>query len=244
MFENYLPMGDSMTIDFYAASDAHAKGHEELKNVGAASLLFQNNDKVFPEFEHNDLRNRYPGIKLFDMSFDGATIGSLLHKDFQEKLAPYEKSKNLITITIGGNDLLEALQTVNQKKANSLQSKLNRIQTDFIELMKMLQKKCSQSDVIVTTLYDPTDDTGIMPCARELYPEFDIKHFTAFNQFVRDTTISHGFNIADVYWHFMGHGAMCGKEENFWYWKPHPIEPGLTGASEIRRVWLDVIDRF
>lgn len=241
MFEHYVPIGDSMTIDFYAASDAHSKGHTHLNQVGAASLLFANNKSVFPEFAGKDLVSLYPGIKFADLSFDGATIESLLDHEFMAKLAHYEHSKNLITLTVGGNDMLEALNAFDSKRIKSLEESLSKIEKNFEKLLSTFKKVCPKSTIIVTTLYDPTDDTGIMPCARELLCEFDVKFLTRFNQFVRDSTIDHGFSIAEVYQHFMGHGAMCGHEDNFWYWKTHPIEPGLTGASEIRRVWLDVI---
>lgn len=243
MFENYVPLGDSMTIDFYAASDAHSKGHD-LNEVGAASLLFKNNDELFPEFKENDLSSLFPGIELVNLAFDGATIKDLLENEFQQKLSAHKNAKNLITVTVGGNDLLAALQALDMKKTNLLQERLAKLESEFKTLMKFFQNTFKQSKVIITTLYDPTDDTGIMPCARELYSEFDVKYLTSFNQLVRDLSFDHGHNVAEVYWHFIGHGAMCGSDENFWYWKPHPIEPGLTGASEIRRVWLDVIKGF
>lgn len=244
MFENYVPLGDSMTIDFYAASDAHSKGYDGIKNVGAASLLLANNNEIFPEFKKQDLSTIFPGIDFIDLSFDGATISDLLEKEFQDKLQPFNKSKNIITVTIGGNDLLAALQALEMKKINSLPERLALIESEFKTLMKVLQDQFKNSKVIVTTLYDPTDDTGIMPCARELYSEFDAKYLSRFNQIIRELAFEHGHSVADVYWHFMGHGALCGSDENFWYWKTHPIEPGLTGASEIRRIWLDVIKGF
>lgn len=244
MFEYYIPIGDSMTIDFYAASDAHSKGHSHLEQVGAASLLFANNSEVFPEFAGNDLVSLFPGIKYADLSFDGATIESLLDHNFQVKLAQYEHSKNIITVTVGGNDLLEALNSFEMKRIKSLEESLLKIQKNFENLLVSFKKNCPESKFVITTLYDPTDDTGIMPCARELYSEFDVKYLNGFNQFVRDIASSHGFSVAEIYWHFRGHGSMCGREDNFWYWKPHPIEPGLIGASEIRRVWLDIIRAF
>jgi len=244
MFEHYIPIGDSMTIDFYAASDAHSKGYEHLNQVGAASLLFLNNSELFPEFKGQDLVSLYPEIKFADLSFDGATIQDLLDHEFQAKLAHYEHSRNLITVTVGGNDMLEALNAFEMKRISSLEESLSKIQKNLAKLLSAFAKICPESKVIITTLYDPTDDTGIMPCARELYSEFDVKFLTEFNRFVRESASNHGFSVADVYLHFMGHGALCGHEDNFWYWKPHPIEPGLTGASEIRRVWLDVISRF
>lgn len=48
--------------------------------------------------------------------------------------------------------------------------------------------------------------------------------------------------LADVNQHFLEHGLNASSLEEFWYWKPSPIEPGARGASKIRRVWLESLD--
>jgi hypothetical protein len=52
-----------------------------------------------------------------------------------------------------------------------------------------------------------------------------------------------GVILADVHRHLLGHG-MTAAEPDRWYWRRNPIEPGARGASEIRRVWWDLLEGF
>jgi hypothetical protein len=62
-FTRYVALGDSMSIDLYPAYDI--AGADELnfgmaglrRGLGAASLFFQNDDEIWPEFRHRDLRS-------------------------------------------------------------------------------------------------------------------------------------------------------------------------------------------
>jgi hypothetical protein len=47
--------------------------------------------------------------------------------------------------------------------------------------------------------------------------------------------------LADAYTHFLGRGVTA-PEADRWYWKRSLIEPNARGASEIRHLWLDVLD--
>jgi hypothetical protein len=50
-----------------------------------------------------------------------------------------------------------------------------------------------------------------------------------------------GTALADVYEHFIGHGAMAEPEDR-WYWRRSLVEPNAVGAQEIRRVWRETLD--
>ena len=47
--------------------------------------------------------------------------------------------------------------------------------------------------------------------------------------------------LADVYAHFLGHGASVPQADR-WYWSRSLVEPNAQGAHEIRRVWRDALD--
>ena len=47
--------------------------------------------------------------------------------------------------------------------------------------------------------------------------------------------------VADVYAHFLGHGASVSEPDR-WYWRRSLIEPNAVGAHEMRRLWRDVLD--
>ena len=50
-----------------------------------------------------------------------------------------------------------------------------------------------------------------------------------------------GTAVADVYRHFIGHGASVSADDR-WYWRRSLVEPNARGAHEIRRVWRNAID--
>ena len=102
--------------------------------------------------------------------------------------------------------------------------------------------KLRKSTIVVTTVYDPTDGTGIMPISAGYHGKIPVEYLAQFNDFVRHTAEAYDLLVADVHAHFRGHGAECGSAEEFWYLRSSPIEPSYRGASEIRRVWLQTIE--
>src|SRR5512133_1028561 len=115
-FSRYIALGDSMSIDLYPALDAGeidvAVALERVSTagrvapLGAASLLYKNSEEHWPDDAGNDLSSMFPGIELLNLASDGATIGEV----FGEQLPQLDDSTErlLITLTIGGNDLLSA----------------------------------------------------------------------------------------------------------------------------------------
>src|ERR1700759_4852654 len=95
-FTRYIALGDSVSIDLYPALDAgqidvavaleRAKTAGNVAPLGAASLLYQNSEALWPEETANDLISRYPGIQLVNVAEDGASIGDV----FGEQLAQVE----------------------------------------------------------------------------------------------------------------------------------------------------------
>jgi len=104
--------------------------------------------------------------------------------------------------------------------------------------MAKIRAAAPKALLVLTTVYDPTDGTGRMPGTRDLLP---VKFLHIFNDRVR-AAARHIPNsaFADVHGHFMGHG-ITAREEDRWYWSGSIIEPGIMGASEIRRIWLDAV---
>jgi hypothetical protein len=109
-FTRYVALGDSMSMDLYPALDAGeidvAVALERdpqagsVAAIGAASLLYQNDDARWPDEQGNDLVTRYPGITLQNLAADGASIGDV----FGEQLSQLDATDDatLVTLTVGG----------------------------------------------------------------------------------------------------------------------------------------------
>ncbi|MBS1989865.1 MAG: SGNH/GDSL hydrolase family protein [Cyanobacteria bacterium SZAS LIN-3] len=235
MFKAYLALGDSMSIDSYPAMETESLGLKCRRDIGAAALLHKNESVIFPEFNGSDLVTRYPGISFRNLAKDGATTHDML-SDYQVRelrLAASEKA--LVTLTIGGNDLLVALG----KGPDALGREVIALQERYESVVRMIRAAMPDCVLFPTTVYDPTDGTGIVPARNVQYgSNLPIEYLDQFNDFLRNYAETKKFILADVHRHFLGHGAQCDSVSQFWYWKPSPIEPGYRGASEIRRIWL------
>jgi len=246
-FSRYIALGDSMSIDLYPALDAGeidvAVALERVSTagrvapLGAASLLYKNAEERWPDDVGNDLASMFPGIELVNLATDGATIGEV----FGEQLPQVDDSDErlLITLTIGGNDLLSAFGNRPRKEL------LARIAADVAEaydfLVDLLRGKFPNGILVVATVYDPSDGTARIPGVFDEVPELPMHVLDQLNDHIR--TLARGTPnvlLADVHRHFFGHG-MSVDESDRWYWRRSLVEPNARGASEIRHVWLDAL---
>src|SRR5215212_9720291 len=236
-----------MSIDLYPALDAGeidlAVALERVSTagrvapLGAASLLYQNSEERWPDETGNDLVSMYPGIEFTNLASDGATIGEV----FGEQLPQVEDiaERVLITLTVGGTDLLSAFGNRPRKDL------LAKIAADVAEaydfLVDLLRGRFPSSTIILATAYDPSDGTARIPGVFDNVPALPLHVLDQLNDHIR--TLARGTPnvlLADVHRHFLGHG-MSADESDRWYWRRSLLEPNARGASEIRRVWIDAL---
>ncbi len=168
-FARYVALGDSMSIDLYPALDAGeievAVALErrveagEVAPLGAASLFYRNDDARFPDEQSHDLVSVYPGIALHNFADDGATIGDVFGEQLA-RLGPAD-GPTLITLTAGGNDLYSAF--ANGPRASLLDAIQREIRDAYDFLVDAIRSAVPDSVIILTSIYDPSDDTGHIP---------------------------------------------------------------------------------
>jgi lysophospholipase L1-like esterase len=237
-FSVYVALGDSMSTDHYPTCDVRDLDlpPARLDPLGAAALLFRNDDGRWPEFSGQDLSRESPRIKFLNLAEDGAMIEDVT----TEELARLGRDSNdpgvLVTITAGGNDLLGALSS--GRPLDKAVSQITRLYSDMVESVR---EELPHATLVLTTVYDPSDGSGRLP-GLERDGRLPIEYLDYFNDHVRQTApATPGAILADVHRHFLGHG-MTAPEKERWYWRRNPIEPNARGASEIRRVWWEVLD--
>lgn len=246
-FTRYVALGDSVSIDLYPALDAgeidvavaleRDASVGRVAPIGAASLLYQNADERWPDFAGDDLVSRCPGIEMHNLATDGATIGEVFGEQIPNVVAGEDPV--LVTLTIGGNDLLSAY---GNKPRHSL---LERIEHDIAEaydfLIDMLRGQLPAGTFLVATVYDPSDRSGRIPGVYDDAGPLPLDILDRFNNHIRALASgTPNVLLADVYAHFLGHGV-SGAEADRWYWRRSLIEPNQRGASEVRSVWLEAL---
>lgn len=248
-FRQYVALGDSMSIDLYPALDA---GETDVAvalewdaragtvaPLGAASLLHRNVDERYPQFAGNDLVSRSPDVGYQNVAEDGATIGDVFGSQLPQ--VPESDDSTLLTLSIGGNDLLSAFGS--RPSASLLQHVVRDVAEAYEFLVESLQRTRPNSTLLLTTIYDPSDDTRRIPGVFDASGPLPLESLHDLNDRIRAIGArSPHTEVADVYRHFLGHGVTAAEPDR-WYWKRSWIEPNAPGANEIRRLWLDALGR-
>ncbi len=243
----YIALGDSMSIDLYPALDAGefdvAVALERrveagmVAPLGATSLLVRNDDERWPEFIGRDLGSRWPRVTLQNLATDAATIGDV----FGDQLDQVEETteETIVTVTVGGNDLLSAYAS--KPRPTLMQRIVRDICGAYDAMLDAIAGKLPNARLVLTTVYDPSDRSGLIPGILEDVGKLPLAHLATLNSHISEAAARRDGLLADVHAHFIGHGASVAPEER-WYWKRSLIEPSALGASEIRRVWLDALE--
>jgi lysophospholipase L1-like esterase len=226
----YVALGDSMSIDDYAGGVGR----------GAASLLYRNRDTDFPDWAGRDLQGA--GFTAQILAQDGATTVDVLQRQL-----PLLPQPDLVTITMGGNDLLAAYGDTPAGEAT-----IDRVAAVGERILRRLRATTgSRTQIMVTTVYDPSDGTGTAGAAG-LPPWPDGPALVrSLNAVLTEMAGRHGAVVADVHAHFFGHGSTAGdpaqaqaRPANRDLWYCGVVEPNAWGAHEIRSVWWNTLTGY
>ena len=234
----YVALGDSMSTDHYPTCDVRNLDAPpgRLDPLGAAALLHANDDARWPEFRGHDLAGLHPAMEFLNLAEDGAMIDDVATEELARIGRDSSDPDILLTLTTGGNDLLDALAA-----GQRLETAVDLAARRFVDLVETVREELPRATLLLTTVYDPTDGTGRLP-GLESYGRLPLEYLERFNDTVRRTAASLPRTLlADVHRHFLGHGVNAPDRER-WYWSRNLIEPNARGASEIRRVWWDKLE--
>lgn len=240
---HYLALGDSISIDLYPGLDvAEREGlSAPPAGLGAASLLHRNDDRRWPAFRGRDLATAAPGAGATNLCQDGATIRWLVGLQLPRIPDDLEEPV-LVTLTAGGNDLLQMLEAppmvVGEPFVSGAPSDVDELADGLERVVDRLRGRFASS-VVVGTVYDPSDGTGELPGGVVVEGALETLH--AFNDRVRALGAKEGVVVADIHDRFLGHGLSEPDPAERWYWPRSVIEPSARGASEVRRLFLEAL---
>jgi lysophospholipase L1-like esterase len=236
-----------MSIDLYPALDAgeidvavaleRDASAGRVAALGAAALFYRNDEAHWPDEIGNDLVSRFPAIEYENLAGDGATIGDVFGEQLP-RLTPSEEP-TLLTLTVGATDLFSAFS--NRPKPSLAEHIAKDVAEAFEFLVDAVRRARPSSLLIVSTIYDPSDRTGRVRGIFDDAGSLQLRALDALNESIRKiATGTPGVLLAEVYGHFLGHGAMA-PEADRWYWRRSLLDPNARGASEIRRVWMEAL---
>ncbi len=226
---SYVALGDSISIDDYSGGPGR----------GGASLLFANRDDDFPEWRGSDLRTADPGTAFSLLATDGATTRTLLGAQLP-RLAALRARPTLVTVTIGGNDLLGAYGDSRAARdvIAEVRAALERALSAIADLL------APGGRMVVGTVYDPSDGTGdALGLGLPPWPDA-VALIGELNDALRAVAVRHGAAVAEIAEHFRGHGLLAGnpacreaRPRNRGLWFCDVIEPNAWGGGGVREAF-------
>ncbi|HHZ83074.1 MAG TPA: SGNH/GDSL hydrolase family protein [Nitrospirales bacterium] len=228
----YIALGDSISTDDYPGRDR-----------GAVSLFYLNRDEDFPEFEERDLLSLNAEMQLIFAASNGATTETVLHAQLSQ-LPPNPPGVTLVTLTIGGNDLLRAIHGDPRRIAEHTTKIVNNIQ----RILTIVQTTFPSSLILLGTIYDPTDGVGDLFSPDQPLTDA-LEMIDQINARIRSFARPPRIQLVDIHQHFIGHGSHHADPANPYhdqddptYWFTSKIEPNERGASEVRRLFWNALE--
>jgi lysophospholipase L1-like esterase len=219
-FVSYVALGDSMSIDAYPGP-----------GLGAASLLYANDDARFPDLAEQDLRTCAPGIAFTNLARDGATTHDVRRIVDETPVPP---APALVTLTVGGNDLLRDVLRLGPRSATDLARRIEA-------LVGHVVARWAPVLLLLATVYDPTDGVGDL-WSRGQPHRAALRALEHVNDAIRGLEGRERVVVADVHARFLGHGGHHADPSNPHHdptdpscWMTLGIEPNERGGSEVRR---------
>jgi lysophospholipase L1-like esterase len=230
----YAALGDSISIDDYAGGPG----------LGGASLFAHNRNDTFPQWRGRDLTTVHPDLRYHLLAVDGGTSETLLHHQLPQ-LERVGAALALVTLTIGGNDLLGAYGDT--PRARRVIEVVRRRVSEALRRLQPLMQAPS-SPIIVGTVYDPSDGTG--DSARVGLPPWPevVDLLTELNAELRSVAAEHDARVAEIHQRFLGHGLLRGDpaqthprpgDRELWYC--NVIEPNAWGADGVRAAFWEAL---
>jgi lysophospholipase L1-like esterase len=160
------------------------------------------------------------GLDVVDLTRDGNTTQGVL-----ADLARAPAVADVVTLTVGGNDLLCGVLP---------RAILRRLH----QIAQLIQPPGAR--VVVNTIYDPSDGdnkVGRRELGLSRLATIELRRrLNAVNGGVAKLAEEHGFVLADLERLFHGHGVASNEP-----WFVNVIEPNLAGATAIAEHWHELL---
>jgi len=187
----YMALGDSLTAGYGAVPATH----------GYVYLLYQ-----------TGTFDTVPNTLLSNAGVPGATSKHVLDHQVPQALEAFRP--HVITITVGGNDLLSILQGADPAGV------LLQFQSNLYQILEQLHEGLPESAIYISNLYS--------------IPEIPIsaEPVAALNDIVEQTAAYFGAEVADVYGGFTGRKGLLLIERHDAGLNVHPTNAGYRVMAE------------
>ena len=246
-----VPFDTATRVMFFGDSITWGYGISNSENR-YTSLLIENNDDRWPDFEGDTLTDRYGPLEVLDYSVNGAVTREVRYNQIpymESTLPDVIEGHTLVFMTIGGNDLAATLygQSDLDEVAGEVDDNLRGIAESFADPARYPDG----ATLFLSNVYEPTDGEGQADACflglnvSALEPVLDEINTNSL-------ALAHEFGFAwiDLRGHFRGHGfnhdnpsieAYDEEDPSLWL-QDDCIHPNARGHHELRRLFLAAVD--
>jgi lysophospholipase L1-like esterase len=182
------------------------------------------------------LRTKFCNVAFVNLGKPGLTSSGLLEqlcKDCEVRTAV--KKANMITISIGGNNLLKSAfknyECINKKNASA---GVEQFERDWIRILQCIRNSIgSKAKLYVMTIYNPYNKEHQNYKIADHYVE-------CINSIIHNPNLieNYGYIVVDIYDYFEDHPECDWTFFNFFIRDPHPnYEGNKKIASLFQRAW-------
>jgi lysophospholipase L1-like esterase len=232
------PAGAKEAPAYIAIGDSRAFG------VGASDPATDGYVAITCDALHRSERYRQRGLELVNLGVPGATSSDLLLpggqmeravaeiKERQEDTSSADDNVEVITVNIGGNDVLALVDSHSPCLADPrsaecedrLQEMLDTLEDDLTQVLQRLREAAPKADIIVLDLYSPLSGRG---GPAELVADLAVREINAVTErVVSDPELR--AKLVSVYPLFRGRASQLVAEDNL-----HPNDEGHAVIAEL-----------
>jgi lysophospholipase L1-like esterase len=206
--DEYLALGDSVAFGV-GASPPTEKGY--------AGIFYQDMKKLQPQLTYKNLA--IPGETSESFVRRTGKVKSQLERTLDEIDAAQQAGKRVspITLTIGGNDMLNARNSSDAEREAVLQ----QFDTNLKNSLEQLNRHTplgSQTDLILTTYYNPFGESGSGSAS-------DLAWLNRFNAVIKQRAAEYKAQVVDFY------GPVAGHEQDYTWISEGDVHPNASGYA-------------
>ncbi len=151
---------------------------------------------------------------------------------------------DLVSLTVGGNDLLQAYGDTTAARLV-----VGEVRAGVEQVLARLRDLAPQATVLLGNVYDPSDGSG--EAWRVGLPPWPgvVDVLAELNAGLRAAASEHGAAVADIHGRFLGHGLQAGnpgqaesRPANRALWYRDVIEPNAWGADAVRAAFWAALE--
>lgn len=257
IFTQPLPELGNVTLHVNLG-DSIAAGYGAPFGSSYRELLYKNDDETYPSYQGKDLATRYAGISSDSHAVSGASSDEILGQ--AQNVDGNSEGDTLVTISIGGNDLLNDYQALlSEDKTRELAEKVKANLLEVIGHFSDATNFPGKTTIAIMNVYDPTDGTGTIPLDAQVVSICEVlkslgpllgdkvlANFAVFNAELRAFAESEGLLLVDISVGFLGHGFNYDQPQTPYYDSVDPtlwfnvdcIHPNALGHHHLREmIW-------